>query len=76
MRPDQRVILDEQARLLNDAVAELPDEQREVVLLRLKADMKFRDIARLQQTTTNTVLSRHRYGLEKLRSTLNGEVQA
>lgn len=74
MRPDQRVILDEQARLLNDAVAELPDEQREVVLLRLKAGLKFRDIAKLQETTTNTVLSRYRYGLEKLRTTLNGEV--
>jgi RNA polymerase sigma-70 factor (ECF subfamily) len=75
LRPEQRVILDEQAKLLNDAVAELPDEQREVVLLRLKAGMKFRDIARLQKTTTNTVLSRYRYGLEKLRSTLNGEVR-
>jgi RNA polymerase sigma factor (sigma-70 family) len=74
-RPDQRVILDEQARLLNDAMAELPDEQREVVLLRLKADMKFRDIAKLQETTINTVLSRYRYGLEKLRSTLDGEVR-
>jgi RNA polymerase sigma factor (sigma-70 family) len=75
MRPDQRVILDEQARLLNSAVAELPDEQREVLLLRLKADMKFRDIAKLQQTSTNTVLSRYRYGLEKLRSTLDGEAR-
>jgi RNA polymerase sigma-70 factor (ECF subfamily) len=74
LRPEQRVLLDEQAKLLNDAVAELPDEQREVVLLRLKADMKFRDIAELQETTTNTVLSRYRYGLEKLRSTLDGEV--
>jgi len=75
VRPDQRVILDEQATLLNNAVAELPDEQREVILLRLKADMKFREIAKLQETSTNTVLSRYRYGLEKLRSTLNGEVK-
>ncbi|UCD51935.1 MAG: sigma-70 family RNA polymerase sigma factor [Phycisphaerales bacterium] len=74
-RPDRRVILDEQAMLLNDAVAELPDEQREVVLLRLKADMKFRDIAKLQETSVNTALSRYRYGLEKLRSALNGEVR-
>jgi RNA polymerase sigma factor (sigma-70 family) len=75
MGPDLAVILDEQARLLNDAVAQLPDEQREVVLLRLKAGMKFRDIAHLQQTTMNTALSRYRYGLEKLRSTLNGEME-
>jgi RNA polymerase sigma factor (sigma-70 family) len=73
--PDQAVILSEQAKLLTAAVAELPAEQREVVLLRLKAGMKFRDIARLQQTSVNTVLSRYRYGLERLRSLLNGEVE-
>jgi len=74
--PDQAVILSEQAKLLTQAVAELPEEQREAVLLRLKAGMKFRDIAQLQQTSVNTVLSRYRYGLEKLRSLLNGEVEA
>ena len=74
-RPEETVILSEQAKLLSEAVAQLPDEQREVVLLRLKAGMKFRDIARLQQTSTNTVLSRYRYGLEKLRSALDGEVR-
>jgi len=73
--PDQRVIFTEQAARLSDAVAELPDEQREVVLLRLKSNMKFRDIARLQQTSINTVLGRYRYGLDKLRVTLNGEVE-
>ena len=73
--PEQAVILSEQAKLLTQAVAALPEEQREVVLLRLKADMKFRDIAKLQETSVNTVLSRYRYGLEKLRSLLNGEVE-
>ena len=68
--PDQAVILSEEARLLTQIIAELPDEQREVVLLRLKAGMKFREIAKLQQTSINTVLSRYRYGLEKLRSLL------
>ncbi len=72
--PDQAVILSEQAKLLTQALGGLPDEQREVVLLRLKANMKFRDIAKLQQTSINTVLSRYRYGLEKLRSTLDGKV--
>lgn len=75
MGPEQAVILSEQAKLLADALAELPEEQREVVLLRLKAGVKFRDIAKLQQTSINTVLSRYRYGLEKLRSTLDGEVE-
>ncbi len=73
--PDQRVIFTEQASRLSQAVAQLPDEQREVVLLRLTAGMKFRDIAKLQQISTNTVQGRYRYGLDKLRSLLNGEVE-
>lgn len=73
--PEQAVILSEQAKLLTQAIAGLPEEQREIVLLRLKVGMKFRDIAKLQQTSVGTVLSRYRYGLERLRSTLNGEVE-
>lgn len=72
--PDETVIFSEQAGRLNDAVAQLPEEQQEVVLLRLAMDMKFRDIARVQQTSVNTVLGRYRYGLKRLRSMLNGEV--
>ncbi len=74
--PEQAVILVEQAARLNQAVAELPEEQREVVLLRLKANLKFRDIARVQQTSIGTVLGRYRYGLDRLRSLLNGEVES
>lgn len=73
--PERAVILAEETARLNQAVAELPEEQREVVLLRLKANLKFRDIARLQQTSVNTVLGRYRYGLDRLRSMLNGEVE-
>jgi RNA polymerase sigma-70 factor (ECF subfamily) len=72
--PDDLVIFTEQAGRLSSAMTELPDEQREVVLLRLTADMKFRDIAKLQQVSINTVQGRYRYGLDKLRSVLNGEV--
>ena len=72
--PEQAAILVEEIARLNQAVARLPEEQREVVLLRLKANMKFRDIARLQETSTSTVQGRYRYGLDRLRSSLNGEV--
>jgi RNA polymerase sigma-70 factor (ECF subfamily) len=72
--PDDEVIFTEQAGRLSEVIAQLPDEQREVVLLRLTADMKFRDIAKVQQVSTNTVQGRYRYGLDRLRSMLNGEV--
>jgi RNA polymerase sigma-70 factor (ECF subfamily) len=73
--PERAAILIEETVRLNQAVARLPDEQREVVLLRLKANMKFRDIARLQQTSIGTALGRYRYGLDRLRFLLNGEVE-
>jgi RNA polymerase sigma-70 factor (ECF subfamily) len=59
---------------LRAAVAQLPYEQREVVMLRVHVGLKFREIAAHQNTSIKTVLSRYQYGLDKLRSMLNGEV--
>jgi RNA polymerase sigma-70 factor (ECF subfamily) len=73
--PDQMVVFNEEAARLNEAVAQLPDDQREVVILRLTAGMKFQDIAKLQQVSTNTVQGRYRYGLSRLRTLVNGEVE-
>ncbi len=64
----------ELARKLQAAVAELPYEQREVVMLRVHAGLKFREIAAHQNISIKTALSRYQYGLDKLRSRLNGEV--
>jgi RNA polymerase sigma factor (sigma-70 family) len=72
--PDQMVIFNEEAARLNEAVAQLPEDQREVVVLRVTAGMKFQEIAKLQETSTNTVQGRYRYGLSRLRTLLNGEV--
>jgi len=73
--PDLRVSQSEELQQLNDAIAQLPYEQREVIVLHLKAGMKFREIARLHKVSVNTVQGRYRYGLSKLRSILNGEVR-
>jgi RNA polymerase sigma-70 factor (ECF subfamily) len=59
---------------LRVAMTELPYEQREVVMLRVHAGLKFREIAAHQNTSIKTALSRYQYGLDKLRSRLNGEV--
>ena len=59
---------------LRAAVAELPYEQREVVMLRMHSGLKFREIAAHQNTSIKTALSRYQYGLDKLRSMMNGEV--
>lgn len=70
--PDAAAQYDEQRLSLVQALAELPYEQREVILLRHFSGLKFHRIASLQGVSINTVQGRHRYGLSKLRSLLNG----
>jgi len=72
--PDLLVIQEEETTTLNQAISQLPYEQREVIVLHLHGNMKFTQIARLRSTSVNTIRSRYRYGLEKLRSLLNSEV--
>ena len=45
----------------------LPEDQREVIILRHYADMSFKDIAQLTNCSINTALGRMRYGLINLR---------
>ena len=52
------------------ALEKLPLEQREVVVLHLQSDMTFREIATILGVSINTVQSRYRYGMEKLRQLL------
>jgi RNA polymerase sigma-70 factor (ECF subfamily) len=73
--PEQWMICSEELRQWSDAMAQLPYQQREVVILHLRAGMKFRQIAKLQGISINTIKGRYRYGLDKLRSILNGEVE-
>jgi len=73
--PSQWIIATEQFGILNNALAQLPHEQREVIVLKLQAEMKFIQIAVFQQASIKTVQSRYRYGLNKLRSLLNGKVE-
>jgi RNA polymerase sigma-70 factor (ECF subfamily) len=74
-RPDRWIIRSEELDKLNDAMAQLPYPQREVVILHVQGGMKFRAIAESQNVSINTVQSRYRYGLDKLRSVLDGEVE-
>ena len=73
--PDQCVVCDEEFQHLYKAMAQLPYEQKEAVILHIQGRMKFREIAELQGTSIKTTLSRYRYGLDKLRSMLSSEVE-
>ena len=74
-RPDEWMICSEELKRWSDILAKLPFEQREVAILHLRAGMKFGQIAKLQGISVNTVKGRYRYGIEKLRSILNDEVE-
>ncbi len=52
---------------LRELIDQLPDEQREVVILRHYADMSFKDISQMTRVSINTSLGRMRYALINLR---------
>ena len=64
--PDEQTFRDE----LAEALAELPEEQRVVVHLKLWEGLTFEQIAGALEIPPNTAASRYRYGLDKLRERL------
>jgi RNA polymerase sigma-70 factor (ECF subfamily) len=73
--PERLAIASEELYRIEGAMVQLPYEQREVIILHLQGGMRFRAIAHSQGVSINTIQSRYRYGLNKLRSLLNGEVE-
>lgn len=64
--PDEEIFREQ----LFEALAELPEEQRAVVHLKLWERMTFEAIADALGISPNTAASRYRYGLDKLRERL------
>ena len=54
-------------------LADLPPEQREVIVLKIWHEYTFEEIGTLTGISPNTAAARYRYGLQKLRGFLNGE---
>jgi len=70
---DETLVYSERCDRLSRALAELPYEQREAVLLKVKQNMTLKQIAKLQGVSVSTAHGRYRYGLEKLRALLDSE---
>lgn len=68
--PERELSAFEQRRRLQLALEELPAEQREVLLLRLDQDMSLEQIAEVTGSGRETVKSRLRYAMDKLRARL------
>jgi len=68
--PERRLSEFEQRRRLQLALDELPDDQREVVQLRLEQELTLEEIGRITGVGRETVKSRLRYAMDKLRARL------
>lgn len=68
--PEHALSLSRDQQRLRAALDELPGDQREVFLLRAHGDLELAEIAELTRTPAETVKSRLRYALQKLRRLL------
>jgi len=62
-----------QERAAMRCLAELPVDQREVIVLKIWHQYTFEELGELLELSPNTVAGRYRYGLQKLRACLKGE---
>ena len=64
---EQRMMRDQSYDRVHQMLAKLPEEQREVIVLRHFGEMSFKEIAETTNCSINTALGRMRYGLINLR---------
>lgn len=64
---EEKMIKKQSHNRVRDMLDQLPEDQREVIILRHYADMSFKEIAAVTGCSINTALGRMRYGLINLR---------
>jgi len=62
---------DEDKRLLKQAISNLPDAEREILVLRIYQNMKYKEIATLMDTPLGTVKARAHHGIKRLKTLYN-----
>ncbi|MGV7106393.1 RNA polymerase sigma factor [Flavobacterium sp. U410] len=67
---EHRIILDQVEMDLSRLIDELPEDQKEVLVMRIYQDMSFKEIADLTGVSINTALGRMRYALMNLRKVI------
>lgn len=73
LTPEKAVRIREIAEVLKKAIGALPEEQKEVFLMREDLNLSFAEIAEVTGCPINTAKSRMRYALEHLRKTIELE---
>jgi RNA polymerase sigma factor (sigma-70 family) len=64
---DNRIMNEQTSDKVRRMIDLLPEDQREVIILRHYADLSFKEISQLTNCSINTALGRMRYGLLNLR---------
>ena len=68
---ESKMILDQVEVDLKRLIEELPDDQKEVLVMRMYQDMSFKEISELTDVSINTALGRMRYALMNLRKIID-----
>ena len=68
---ESRLITAQVEKDLKALIGELPDDQREVLVMRIYQDLSFKEIAETTGVSINTALGRMRYALMNLRKIIN-----
>jgi RNA polymerase sigma-70 factor (ECF subfamily) len=63
-------ISDEEIKEVTQALGSLPQEQKEIISMKIFEEMTFKDISETLSISENTAASRYRYGIDKLRRAL------
>lgn len=64
---EDKIVSEETHKQIRTMLDKLPEDQREVIILRHYVDLSFKEIAHLTNSSINTALGRMRYGLINLR---------
>ncbi len=67
---ESRIITEQVELDLSRIIEELPDDQKEVLIMRIYQDLSFKEIADLTGVSINTALGRMRYALLNLRKVI------
>lgn len=73
---EARMIREQTHRDLRRMIQRLPDDQKEVLIMRHYGDMSFKEIAAVTEVSINTALGRMRYALNNLRKMMYGDEAA
>ena len=68
---ESKMIFDQVEIDLKKLIQELPDDQKEVLVMRMYQDMSFKEISELTDVSINTALGRMRYALMNLRKIID-----